>query len=88
MNSSESFSLTSSVTFSFDDPHIRDYSYNSFLPEYEKFTGKRSEVIMKKEGLDKLLFIINSKDITAFRASMSDIISLGKIIESIESLTS
>jgi len=87
MNKSNSFSLKASVEFSFDDPKMRDYSYDSFLPEYEQFTSKRSKIIMKKESLNILRFIIHSKDITAFRASMNDIISFGKIIENVSLLT-
>ncbi len=87
MNKSNFFSLKSSVEFTFDDPKMRDYCYNSFLPEYEKFTSKRSKIIMKKEGNNILHFIIESKDITAFRASINDIISFGKIIENVSILT-
>ena len=81
MSNSNVFSIKSSVTLHFDDSQLRDMAYNSFIPEIKKLQTKRSKVTMKKSN-NLLLFDIESTDITAFRASISDIISLGKIIES------
>ncbi|TXT62125.1 MAG: hypothetical protein BAJALOKI1v1_1020003 [Promethearchaeota archaeon] len=77
------FFITSTVDFSFTDSKMRDISYEAFLPEYETFTSKRSQIIMKKDGTNILKFTIESKDITAFRASINDIISFGKIIDNV-----
>ncbi|MFX1238267.1 MAG: KEOPS complex subunit Pcc1, partial [Promethearchaeota archaeon] len=55
------------------------FSYNSFLPEFNKLQTKRSKVHMEKIG-SSLFFKISCSDITAFRATVSDIIGLGKII--------
>ncbi len=79
-------SITTSVQFTFDDSRLRDYSYHSYLPELKTFRTDRSSVKMSKKGDSNLEFIIESKDITAFRASMNDIISLGKVIEGISFL--
>jgi len=87
MNDLSHYSVESTVTFSFDDNRIRDISYDSFLPEYEKARAKRSKILMKKRNPNSLEFFIQSKDITAFRASMNDIITFGKIIEKVLELT-
>ena len=69
------------VQLQFNNSQLRDMAYNSFLPEIKKLQTKRSNVTMEKRD-NSLLFDIESTDITAFRASISDIISLGKIVES------
>jgi len=79
MNQKNSFSINSTIEFEFRNSHIRDYSYNSFLPEFNKLQTPRSSVLMEKKE-NSLLFIIKCSDITAFRASISDIIGFGKII--------
>jgi tRNA threonylcarbamoyladenosine modification (KEOPS) complex Pcc1 subunit len=62
-------------------------AYNSYLPEIKKLNTKRSKVSMEKSN-NLLLFDIECTDITAFRATISDIVSLGKIIESTKKLCS
>ena len=79
MSQNSYYSIKSSLEFKFNDSKIRDFSYNSFQPEFKKLQTKRSKVIMEK-GENSLQFFIESNDITAFRASISDIIGLGKII--------
>lgn len=81
------YSIESTITFCFDDAEIRDISYESYLPEYKKAKAKRSKIIMEKKEPSFLEFTIQSKDITAFRASMNDIIGFGKIIEKVLELT-
>ncbi len=81
MTTNNIFSIKSSVHLNFSDSQLRDMAYNSFLPEMKKLQTKRSKVTMEKSN-ETLLFKIESTDITAFRASISDIISLGKIVES------
>jgi len=76
------YSIHSTIKLEFSNSQIRDFSYNSFLPEMSntKTKTKRSKVKMEKNS-NSLIFSIESSDITAFRASVSDIIGLGKIIE-------
>lgn len=81
MNNDNLFSIKSSVQLQFVNSQFRDMAYASFLPEIKKLQTKRSKVTMEKSN-NLLLFEIESIDITAFRASISDIISLGKIVES------
>ena len=76
----EYFTIKSTVELNFDDPKTRDISYNSFLPELNRKKTERSSISMEKVK-NSLVFQIESKDITAFRASVSDIIGFGKIIE-------
>jgi len=81
MSKKNVFSIKSSVQLQFFNTPLRDMAYNSFLPEINKLQTKRSKVTMEKSN-NTLSFNIESTDITAFRASISDIISLGKIVES------
>ena len=50
------------------------------LPEFNKLQTKRSKVIMEKKNDTSLIFRIRSNDITAFRASINEIISFGKVV--------
>ena len=77
------YSIKSSINFYFKTSEIRDISFNTFLPEFNKITSKRSKLIMEKEGENNLKFYIESNDITAFRASINEIITFGKIFENI-----
>ncbi len=79
MPKKNAFSVKSTLELLFNDSQVRDFSYNSFLPEFQKLQTKRSSVQMEKKG-NSLHFTIECSDITAFRATMSDIIGLGKII--------
>jgi len=79
MNPINSFSINSTIEFEFKNSQIRDFSYNSFLPEFNKLQTPRSNVVMEKKE-NSLIFKIQCLDITAFRASVSDIIGFGKII--------
>jgi len=80
MNQNNYFSINSTIELKFDNSHTRDISYNSFLPELNQIRSKRSQIKMEKVN-NSILFYVESTDITAFRASVSDIISFGKIIE-------
>lgn len=80
MNQNNYFSIKATVELKFTNSKTRDISYNSFLPEFDKLNTKRSKIkIEKKENL--LIFHIESSDITAFRASISDIIGFSRIVE-------
>ena len=81
MSTPSNFTLKTQVGFNFTDSEIRDHSFESYLPEVEKLNTHRSKLEMKKNGDLELIFMIECADITAFRATMSDIISFGKIIE-------
>ena len=87
MNQDNIFTIGSTVEFQFNDSHIRDNSYNSFMPEIQKLQTKRSKIVVEKKNKTLLIFKIESKDITAYRASMNEIISFGKIIDNTVSLT-
>lgn len=86
MNNNNLFSIKSSVQLQFVNSQLRDMAYNSFLPEIKKLQTKRSKVAMEKSN-NLLVFDIECTDITAFRASISEIISFGKIIESTKKLS-
>jgi tRNA threonylcarbamoyladenosine modification (KEOPS) complex Pcc1 subunit len=81
MNQKNSFSINTVVELLFNDSQTRDISYNSFIPEIQKLQTKRSSIVIEKKNKNMLLFKIESRDITAFRASMNEIISFGKIID-------
>ncbi len=83
MYKQDDYSIKSSINFYFKTSEIRDISFNTFLPEFNKITSKRSKLIMEKEGENNLKFYIESNDITAFRASLNEIITFGKIFENI-----
>ncbi len=74
------FSIESTIKLKFNSSQIRDISYKSFLPEFNKTRTKRSQISMEKMNDKSILFVIKSNDITAFRASINEIISFGKVI--------
>ena len=80
MSRNNYFSIKSSIEFIFDNTQIRDISYNSFLPEFKRLKTKRSEISIEKKNSLSINFEIKSSDITAFRASVNEITSFGKII--------
>lgn len=81
MNNNKLFTIESIIELKFNDSQIRDISYNSFYPEIKKLQTNRSKVLVEKQHDCKLVFKVESNDITAFRASMNEIISFGKIID-------
>ena len=62
------FTIKSIIEIIFKDPHLCDISYKSFSPEFKKLQTKRSEVLMEKRNRNSLVFHIESKDFTAFKA--------------------
>ncbi len=80
MSNSNYFSIKSTIELTFKDSNTCTFAYNSFLPELKKAKSHRSRISMEKLNIT-LIFSIESADITAFRASISDVISLGKIID-------
>ncbi|MFW9900940.1 MAG: KEOPS complex subunit Pcc1 [Candidatus Thorarchaeota archaeon] len=80
MSKNNYFSIKSTIEFNFESSRIRDISYESFLPEFKKLQKKRSQISMTKRNEKIILFEIKSNDITAYRASINEIISFGKVI--------
>ncbi|MFX0181248.1 MAG: KEOPS complex subunit Pcc1, partial [Candidatus Hodarchaeota archaeon] len=72
--------IKSTIEFNFKNSHLCEISYNSFLPELNVKKSKRSKILMEKKD-SSLIFKIESKDITAFRATINEIIGFGKIID-------
>ncbi len=81
MNKNNFYTIKSTLKLKFNTSKLCDISYNSFLPEFNIVKSKRSTISMKKEEYS-LIFQIDSDDITAFRASINEIISFGKVIDS------
>ncbi len=81
MNQTTLFTIESTIELNFENSHRRDISYNSFIPEIKKLQTNRSKILVEKKNQHQLVFQIESNDITAFRASMNEIVSFGKIIE-------
>jgi len=82
MNKNNLLIIKSTLEFQFKTPELCNYSYNSILPEFKVQKSKRSTVSFKKEE-KSLIFLIESRDITAFRASINEIISFGRIFEGV-----
>ncbi len=80
MSKKDYFTIKSTIEFKFETSQIRDISFNSFLPEFKRLKTKRSEISMEKKENLNIIFEIRSSDITAFRASVNEITSFGKII--------
>ncbi|MFX1525776.1 MAG: KEOPS complex subunit Pcc1 [Promethearchaeota archaeon] len=87
MNQNGFFSIKSWIELKFNNSEIRDLSYNSFIPEIKKLQTNRSKVFVEKKDSDLLIFKIEGSDITAFRASINEIINFGKIIDNTVKLT-
>ncbi|MFX0042652.1 MAG: KEOPS complex subunit Pcc1 [Candidatus Hodarchaeota archaeon] len=87
MNLTNYFIIKATIEIKFKNPQLRDISYNSFLPEFTKLQTKRSVVLMEKKNDNSLSFQIESQDITAFRATINEIISFGKIIDNTLKIT-
>ncbi|MFW9826388.1 MAG: KEOPS complex subunit Pcc1 [Candidatus Thorarchaeota archaeon] len=74
------FSIKSSIILKFNNSNLRNISYNSILPEFDKLQTKRTKLRMEKKSNKSLIFTIESTDITAFRASINEVISFGKAL--------
>ncbi len=81
MNKNNFYTIKSTLELKFKTSKLCDISYNSFLPEFNIVKSRRSAITMKKKEYS-LIFQIDSNDITAFRASINEIISFGKVIDS------
>ncbi|NHJ20564.1 MAG: hypothetical protein EAX91_06460 [Candidatus Lokiarchaeota archaeon] len=82
MEKNTSFKIKSTIEILFKNPDLCNISYNSFLPEFNIQKSKRSKISLQKQE-KSLIFQIESNDITAFRASINEIISFGRILEGV-----
>lgn len=81
MTEASPFSVIASIELQFQDHSLCEQAFQSFKPELENMNTKRSSVKMELTNTYCLTFSIECTDITAFRATSSDIIGFGKIIE-------
>ncbi|MFX0187516.1 MAG: KEOPS complex subunit Pcc1 [Candidatus Hodarchaeota archaeon] len=86
MNQYNIFTIKATVELIFTNSETCDISYNSLLPEFNKQKTKRSKMRIEKKS-NSIVFYLESIDITAFRASINDIIGFGKIIEGVLEIT-
>ncbi|MFW9968692.1 MAG: KEOPS complex subunit Pcc1 [Candidatus Odinarchaeota archaeon] len=80
MNENNNFSINSIIEFQFNSSQVRESSFNSFLPEFKRLNTERSKISIEKKNSRCIIFEIKSSDITAFRASVNEIINFGKVI--------
>jgi tRNA threonylcarbamoyladenosine modification (KEOPS) complex Pcc1 subunit len=80
MSGNNYYTIKSTVEFNFKNSHLCEISYNAFLLELNEKKSRRSKISMEKKA-GSLIFKIESKDITAFRATINEIIGFGKIID-------
>ena len=80
MKQNRPYFIKSRIELVFSNPELSRFAYNSFLPELNSKRSNRS-VINVELSNKSLLFNIKSRDITAYRASINEIINLGKIVE-------
>ncbi len=79
MENQKIFSIESQVVLKFSNSDLCNIAYQSFLPDFNTKVSSRSKITMDKKN-SSMIFKINSVDITAFRASINEIINLGRII--------
>ena len=82
MKNNNFYKIKSTLELQFENSNLCDISYNSYLPEFNIQKSKRSTISLLKEE-KSLVFMIESNDITAFRASINEIISFGRVIEGV-----
>lgn len=73
------FHINSKIFLQFTNKKLCEIAYKSYIPEFKE-SSKRSKITLQLKDKD-LIFTIKSKDITAFRAALNEIISFGKIFE-------
>jgi tRNA threonylcarbamoyladenosine modification (KEOPS) complex Pcc1 subunit len=82
MDINNSYNIKSTLEIHFKNSDLCNISYNSFLPEFNIQKSKRSTISLQKEE-KSLVFQIESSDITAFRASINEIISFGRTLDGV-----
>ncbi|MBY9003127.1 MAG: CTAG/PCC1 family protein [Candidatus Lokiarchaeota archaeon] len=80
MENQNFFSIESQVVIKFSNPNLCNIAYQSFLPDFNTKLSPRSKITMDKNN-SSLIFNINSNDITAFRASINEIINNFRIFD-------
>jgi len=80
MGNESAFTINSTIELKFKSEELCEIAYVSYLPEFNIKKSLRSETSLEKIK-NSLAFNISSNDITAFRASVNEIISFGKIVE-------
>lgn len=80
MTQKDNFTIESTVKLNFSSSNLCTISYNSFSPELKDLDTSRSKTTMEKRK-NSLIFNIRATDITAFRASVNDLIMFGKILD-------
>ncbi|KKK44172.1 hypothetical protein LCGC14_1159850 [marine sediment metagenome] len=86
MIQNKNLKVESTVKLKFNDSYTRDISYNSFIPEIKNLQTNRSKIMIEKENKQTIIFKIKANDITAFRATMNEIIIFGKIVDNTKQL--
>lgn len=74
------FKILTKIEVIFNDEKTRDISYNSYIPELSQIPRKRASLTIEK-GKNSIIFNIEALDFTALRASASNIINFGSIME-------
>lgn len=80
MENQKIFSIESQVVIHFSNSDLCNIAYQSFLPDFNTKVSPRSKITMEKNN-SSLIFNIKSIDITAFRASINEIINYFRIID-------
>ncbi|MHA1105477.1 MAG: KEOPS complex subunit Pcc1 [Promethearchaeota archaeon] len=80
MENQKSFSIESQVVIKFSNFNLCNVAYQSFLPDFNTKISPRSKITMVKKN-SSLIINIKSIDITAFRASINEIINLARIFD-------
>ncbi|MBD3354183.1 MAG: hypothetical protein GF364_22060 [Candidatus Lokiarchaeota archaeon] len=77
--SKEKWKIQSSISLhlnSIDDAAI---FLNSFTPELKTMPTRRSKLVISQEK-SKILFQINAKDVTAFRATINSVLQFSNVV--------
>ena len=73
----------------FDTKEDASIFYASYMPEHGTLPRNRSHVALQ-QSMENIIFTINAKDVTAFRATINSILQFGnivfKVIEKVDSL--
>ena len=86
MGNKNTFSIESRVKINFSNSELCNTAYQSILPDFNTKSSHRSQISLEKKD-SSLIFHIESIDITAFRASISDIINFVRIMNDITEIT-
>ena len=86
MIQNKNLKVESIVKLKFNDSYTRDISYNSFIPEIKNLQTNRSKIMIEKENKQTITFKIKANDITAFRATINEVIIFGKIVDNTKQL--